>query len=227
MSFLSKITQKLSKKHSPLSAAQHTDKLRLHDYFPIAYKLAIIFTLLISTGMSALGLMIVTKQTHLLDEQMQHFGQTVVSQLAESSKELVLFGDILSLMVVNSNLAKEANILGSVVYAENGKIKNQVTSGNWEVTKFYGVDEKNKTVYYQSVEDGSTNRTIYTVKLNGKNKTLLTKDSGTNTASFSKNLNYFINTFSDVNTPAVYTLHNSKGKQLKEVLNNNKLLEKF
>ena len=122
MSFLSNITQKLSKKHSPLSAAQHTDKLRLHDYFPIAYKLAIIFTLLISTGMSALGLIIVTKQTHLLDEQMQHFGQTVVSQLAESSKELVLSGDILSLMVVNSNLAKEANILGSVVYAENGKI---------------------------------------------------------------------------------------------------------
>ena len=120
MSFFSKFN--LISKSAPLSAAQHTDKLRLQEYFPIAYKLALIFTLLISIGMSALGLIIVTKQTQLLDEQMQHFGRTVVSQLAESSKELVLSGDILSLMVVNNNLGNEANILGSVVYADNGKI---------------------------------------------------------------------------------------------------------
>jgi len=112
-------------------------------------------------------------------------------------------------------------------YAENGKLKNQVTSGNWEVTNFYGVDEKNKTVYYQSVEDGSINRTIYAVKLNGKDKTRLTNESGTNKASFSKNLKYFINTFSDVNTPPIYTLHNAKGSQLKEVLNNNRLSSKL
>jgi dipeptidyl-peptidase-4 len=112
-------------------------------------------------------------------------------------------------------------------YSEEGKLKNQITNGNWEVTNFYGINEKTKTVYYQSVEDGSINRTIYAVKLNGKNKQRLTNASGTNNASFSKNFNYFINTFFDVNTPAVYTLHNSKGKQLKEVLNNNRLLEKL
>jgi dipeptidyl-peptidase-4 len=112
-------------------------------------------------------------------------------------------------------------------YSEEGKLKNQITNGNWEVTNFYGVNEKTKTVYYQSVEDGSINRTIYSIKLNGKDKKRLTNASGTNNASFSKNLNYFINTFSDANTPPVYTLHNSKGEQLKEVLNNNKLLEKL
>ncbi|MDH5572230.1 MAG: HAMP domain-containing protein [Gammaproteobacteria bacterium] len=99
-----------------------TGKPHRQEYFPIAYKLALIFTLLISLGMAALGLIIVTQQTRLLDDQMQHFGQTVVRQLAESSKELILSGDILSLMVVNSNLGNEANILGSVVYADNGKI---------------------------------------------------------------------------------------------------------
>lgn len=92
------------------------------EYFPIAYKLAIIITLLVTVGMSILGLIIVTKQTQLQQKQMNHFGQTVVNQLAESAKELVLSGDILSLMVVSSNLGNSKNILGTVVYAENGKV---------------------------------------------------------------------------------------------------------
>lgn len=112
-------------------------------------------------------------------------------------------------------------------YSKGGKLKNQITSGNWEVTKFYGVNEKAKTVYYQSVEDGSINRTVYSIGLNGKNKKRLSNPSGTNSASFSNNLNYFINTYSDATTPPIYTLHNGKGAQLKEVLNNNNLLNKL
>ena len=112
-------------------------------------------------------------------------------------------------------------------YSNEGKLKKQITNGNWEVTNFYGVNEKTKTLYYQSVEDGSINRTVYSVKLNGKGKKRLTNSSGTNSAAFSKNLNYFINTFSDSKTPTIYTLHDRKGNQLKEVLNNNKLSAKL
>ncbi|WP_299525955.1 S9 family peptidase, partial [uncultured Lutibacter sp.] len=108
-------------------------------------------------------------------------------------------------------------------YSNEGKIINQITSGNWEVTNFYSVNEKINTIYYQSVEDGSINRTIYSIKLNGKDKKRLTNASGTNDASFSKNSNYFINTFSDANTPPIYTLYNGEGNLLKEVLNNNQL----
>ncbi|MBL4745027.1 MAG: S9 family peptidase [Flavobacteriaceae bacterium] len=112
-------------------------------------------------------------------------------------------------------------------YSATGKLKNQVTKGNWEVTNFYGINDDTKTLYYQSVEDGSINRTIYSVQLNGKNKQRLSNASGTNQASFSKNLHYYINTFSDTNTPTIYTLHNGKGTLLKEVLNNQKLQEKL
>ena len=108
-------------------------------------------------------------------------------------------------------------------YSKEGKLINQVTKGNWEVTNFYGINEKSKTVYYQSVEDGSINRTIYSIKLNGTAKKRLTNATGTNDASFSKNLNYFINTFSDVNTPPIYSLYNGEGNLLKEILNNNAL----
>ncbi|MDP2068385.1 MAG: S9 family peptidase [Lutibacter sp.] len=112
-------------------------------------------------------------------------------------------------------------------YSKDGKLINQVTKGNWEVTNFFGINEKNNTVYYQSVEDGSINRTVYSIKLNGTAKKRLSNDSGTNDAAFSKNLNYFINTFSDANTPTVYSLYTGDGNLLKEILNNKKLSEKL
>lgn len=89
--------------------------------FPIAYKLAIIITMLISSGMILLGLVIVSNQTQLLRGQMTDFGQTVAGQLANSSKELILSDDILSIMVSVKNLGNHKGILGAVVYSETGK----------------------------------------------------------------------------------------------------------
>ena len=37
-------------------------------------------------------------------------------------------------------------------YNFNGKLINQITKGNWEVTKYYGFNKEKKTIYYQSVE---------------------------------------------------------------------------
>ncbi len=95
-------------------------KLR-RNQFPIAYKLAIIITMLISSGMILLGLVIVSNQTQLLRGQMIDFGQTVAGQLANSSKELILSDDILSIMVSVKNLGAHKGILGAVVYSETGK----------------------------------------------------------------------------------------------------------
>lgn len=69
-----------------------------------------------------LGLVIVNNQTNLLQKQMNHFADTVVKQLADNSKELVMSDDMLSLMVVTSNLGTQDNILGTVIYSDDGKI---------------------------------------------------------------------------------------------------------
>jgi dipeptidyl-peptidase-4 len=108
-------------------------------------------------------------------------------------------------------------------YKEDGELINQVTTGDWEVTNYYGYDPKSKQIFYQSVENGSINRGIYSIKLNGKSKKALSSLSGTNSASFSSNLKYFINTYSDAQTPNIYSLRNQNGKELKVVLENTKL----
>ena len=56
------------------------------------------------------------------------------------------------------------------LYDKTGKLKNQVTKGKWEVTEYYGLDEKTNTLFYQSVENGSINRDVYRTGLDGKNK---------------------------------------------------------
>jgi len=102
------------------------------------------------------------------------------------------------------------------LYDKNGKLKTQVTKGNWEVTSYYGFDDKSKTIYYQSTENGSTTRDIYKINLNGKDKTKLTGNVGTNAATFSPNYDYFINTFSSPTVAPTYTLNVSKdGKKSK------------
>ena len=114
------------------------------------------------------------------------------------------------------------------LFDKNGKLKNQVTKGAWEVTSYYGFDEKTKTVYFQSTENGSTVRDIYKISLNGKNKVKLSQQAGTNNATFSPNFDYFINTYSSATTPPTYTLNSSiDGKLVKGILDNGSLLEKL
>ena len=112
------------------------------------------------------------------------------------------------------------------LYAENGKLKNQVTKGNWEVTNYYGYDKKSNRLFYQSTENGSVNRDVYSIKTNGKGKKRLTEKTGTNNADFSTDFTYFINAFTNVETPMQYTLHLAKnGKLVREIKNNDELLE--
>lgn len=114
------------------------------------------------------------------------------------------------------------------VYDKNGKLKNQVTKGNWEVVSYYGFDEKNKTIFYQSTENGSINRDIYRIALDGKNKVRLTSKTGTSAATFSPNFQFFITTFSSASQPTTYTLNESKaGKEIQVIENNEALAAKL
>lgn len=112
-------------------------------------------------------------------------------------------------------------------YDKNGKLKNQVTKGNWEVTNYYGYNAKNKTVYYQSVENGSINRDVYSIGLNGKNKKRLSKQNGTNSATFSPDFAYFINTFSSATQAPTYTMVNTNSGEVKVLIENSALEQKL
>ena len=109
-------------------------------------------------------------------------------------------------------------------YSKTGQLKKQITKGAWEVTAYYGYNESENAIYYQSVENGSINRDVYSVRLNGKRKMRLSSQVGTNDASFSADFTYFIKTFSSANIPTKYTLHDSKtGRLVRNIKDNSAL----
>ncbi len=155
---------------------------------------------------------------------------TVKVVLNEKDKAYIDITDNLTFLKDNSFIwTSEMDGFNHIyLYDKNGKFKNQVTKGNWEVTAYYGFDEKTNTVFYQSTEDGSINRAIYRISLNGKTKVRLSQSTGTNAATFSPNFDFYINTFSTATQPTTYTLNNAKsGVQTQSIVNNEALSEKL
>jgi len=106
----------------------------------------------------------------------------------------------------------------------------QITTGDWDVIEFLGVDDKNTTIYYTSAEAGAIHKGIYKIDVTGKKKTPISLETGSNDAEFSNGMSYFIKTYSNANTPPVFTLCNNKGKELTNLENNsalNKRLSKY
>lgn len=113
-------------------------------------------------------------------------------------------------------------------YDKSGKLKKQITSGKWEVTNYYGFDEKSGMIYYQSVENGSINRDVYAIKVDGKSKVRLSSKTGTNSATFSPNFQFFINTYSSATSAPTYTLNDTKtGAVVKTIVSNEAVEQKL
>ena len=111
------------------------------------------------------------------------------------------------------------------LYDMQGKLVQQITQGDWEVTNMYGIDEETKTLYYQSTESSPLLRDIYSISLNGKNKRKLSTKEGTNNATFSSDFSYYVLNHSSVHTPPFISLHETGGKQIRVLEDNAKAAE--
>lgn len=153
-------------------------------------------------------------------------GPKIKSIYSEKSETYIDIDDNLTFLKYDKSFVFTSEKNGyNHIYKKNlqtGK-ETQLTSGNWDVTQVYGVDEVTSLIYYQSAESSPVNREIYSIYLNGKKKTKLSKKEGTNGAQFSSNFRYYINFFSDANTPYFITLHSTK-KKIPNVLKSNKSL---
>ena len=93
---------------------------------PIAYKLAIAITLLITLGMGLLGFVVVSNQQQLMRDQINGYGSTVVQQLAYASTEPVLSDDRLNLQVLIKNFSANSSVFGAAVISDKGQMLAKV-----------------------------------------------------------------------------------------------------
>ena len=111
------------------------------------------------------------------------------------------------------------------LYSLNGTLERQLTSGNFDVTNFYGYEEKTGKCYYASRQKSPLRKAVYVSEKNGKVKKL-SNEVGTNNATFSKSLKYFMNVYSSATQPPVTTLCDNTGRKLTTLLDNAKLKAK-
>ncbi len=104
------------------------------------------------------------------------------------------------------------------LYDTEGNLIKQITKGNWVVTQFNGFDEKAKNIFITSTKESPIEIHLYKVNLVSGEITKLTKDSGIHSAIPNFNNNYFIDSYSNVTTPRVVNLINTKGDIVKNIL---------
>ena len=106
------------------------------------------------------------------------------------------------------------------LYSPTGVLQKQITQGNWDVTRLIGYDEATKNTYYESAEESPLRRAVYKIDAKGV-KTRLTPEEGTNSAAFSANYAYFVNRYSNANTPMKITVNETKSRKVLRTLQDN------
>ena len=112
-------------------------------------------------------------------------------------------------------------------YDQNGKLKKQITKGNWDVTDYYGFNPKNREIYVQTTQSGSINKVISKINIDNGKSELISAPEGNNSGKFSKNFSYFIETSASASKPYTYVLKDGSGKLVKELQNNEEQKQKM
>ncbi len=178
------------------------------------------------------NLSVITMNRHQNDLKLQFVNiqtQKAKVVLHETDKAYIDITDNLTFLKDNSFIwTSEKDGYNHIYhYSKVGKLIKQVTKGKWDVTKYYGFNEKKGKIYYQSVEKGSVNRDVYAIKINGRKKKRLSEKIGSNSANFSADFSYYINTFSNSTTPNEFTLNDATcGTIIKKIKDNKALQEK-
>jgi len=102
-------------------------------------------------------------------------------------------------------------------YKADGTLIRQVTNGDWEIGDLYGVDKKNGWIYFSATERTVLGMDVYRTKIDGTGFQRLSEKPGTHAPKFSPSFTYFVDNWSDINTPNQARLHRADGPVVKVV----------
>ena len=111
------------------------------------------------------------------------------------------------------------------LYSLNGTLLRKIVPGNYDITEVYGYNETTGDVYFQAAEINAHDRQVFVAHKNGKIERL-TNQEGWNAATFSGDYKYFLNNWSNYDTPYVYTIRDNNGKVLSTPVDNKALKKK-
>lgn len=111
------------------------------------------------------------------------------------------------------------------LYKNDGAFVRQLTEGDWHVTAFHGIDDADR-LYFTSTAESPRERHLYRLPLsasNGSTPEQITKARGVHDISMSANMEFYIDAYSNINTPKVWRLHTRDGELVEMLEDNAKL----
>ena len=99
-------------------------------------------------------------------------------------------------------------------YANSGELLTKVTNGDWEVKKIEAIDETQRKLYYSSSESSPLESEMYSVSFDGGARTRLTPEAGVHRIESNSDSSYFLDAYSNDDTPTSQSLRDSAGEQL-------------
>lgn len=93
----------------------------LPDYFPVAWKMGLSISLLISVAMVSLGSVIMNSQVEVMQSRADSFGRAIATQLADSAREPMLADDDFNLKVLINNLVRSDTLKGAALFNKDGE----------------------------------------------------------------------------------------------------------
>ena len=105
-------------------------------------------------------------------------------------------------------------------YDYSGRLVNQVTRGNWSVTRVEGSDATAQTIYYTSTQASPLQRQLYSIRFDGTGQRRITTAEGNHRIDMSPEATYFIDRYSSVRQPAQVELWTAAGRKLRTLEDN-------
>jgi dipeptidyl-peptidase 4 len=96
----------------------------------------------------------------------------------------------------------------------------QITTGNWEIDAFLGIDLKRNLAYFTSGMDKPSDRQLFSVDLKTKEIKQITKESGWHSIQFTETFNFFIDRFSTIMTPTQTIIRDFNGELIRVLEDN-------
>ncbi|MBF1441868.1 MAG: DPP IV N-terminal domain-containing protein, partial [Prevotella nanceiensis] len=157
--------------------------------------------------------------------------RSTVAQLLikETSPKYIKEEAIENILITPNNILIPNDKEGAMnlyLYSRNGQLIRKIGNNNTVITNVYGINDATGEVYYQAALPTPHDRKVFVSKKNGSVEEL-TKQEGWNQARFSGDFKYFLNTWSNYNTPFVFTIRDNQGKVLSTPINNEKLKNKI
>lgn len=176
-----------------------------------------------------LAVMTLNREQNKFDMYFANARSSVARSILHEENQRYIDSDLINSICFFGNqftyLSEKSGYSHLYLYENTGVQQKQLTSGDYDVTEFLAVDPASKTIFYESAEESPLQRAIYKIDMVKGVKTKLSTKQGTNKATFSKNGKYFINRYSSVSTPALITMNDATGKELR-VLEDNAALRK-